>query len=304
MSLTYKFFLLTFFTCAAVCSQVEEIQPQDYIKTINFSKSPQSKFPIFKLGEAITLEFDVLNGNEDDFYYEIKHYNKDWTPSTLITSEYLEGFNEQRIREYQNSFNTYQIYSHYTLTIPNEQTRGLKKSGNYIITIYNEYDEVEFTRKFIVYEELVNVGVDIKRSRDVSAIKEKQTVDIVVNSNNFTFNNPKQSVKAVIIQNNNLKTAISNIFFWKNKITSEIDLYEKYIDSTTYEILVLNYYFEDENGNKDYFETNHYVINRDQFICGTPGLTNREKQRKSGKPYIGNITKIECDSILANWNLK
>ncbi len=96
----------------------------------------------------------------------------------------------------------------------------------------------------------------------------------------------------------------SNIFFWKNKITSEIDLYEKYIDSTTYEILVLNYYFEDENGNKDYFETNHYVINRDQFICGTPGLTNREKQRKSGKPYIGNITKIECDSILANWNLK
>lgn len=211
MALTSKFFLLTFLIFASAFSQVEEINPQEYIKTISFNKAPESPLPVFKLGEAITLEFDVLNGYEDDFYYEIKHYNKDWTPSVLIESEYLEGFNEQRIRDYQNSFNTYQIFSHYTLTIPNEQTRGLKKSGNYIITIYNEYDEIEFTRKFMVYEDVVSIGVDIKRSRDVSEIKEKQTVDIVVNANNFQFNNPKQSVKAVIIQNNNLKTAITDL---------------------------------------------------------------------------------------------
>jgi len=211
MALNSKLFLLTFLTFATVFSQIEEINPQDYIKTIAFNKPTESPLPVFKLGEAITLEFDVLNGYEDDFYYEIKHYNKDWTPSVLIESEYLEGFNEQRIRDYQNSFNTYQIFSHYTLTIPNEQTRGLKKSGNYIITIYNEYDEIEFTRKFMIYEDVVSIGVDIKRSRDVSEIHEKQTVDIVVNANNFQFNNPKQSVKAVIIQNNNLKTAITDL---------------------------------------------------------------------------------------------
>jgi len=211
MALNSKLFLLTFLTFATVFSQIEEINPQDYIKTIAFNKPTESPLPVFKLGEAITLEFDVLNGYEDDFYYEIKHYNKDWTPSVLIESEYIEGFNEQRIRDYQNSFNTYQIFSHYTLTIPNEQTRGLKKSGNYIITIYNEYDEIEFTRKFMIYEDVVSIGVDIKRSRDVSEIHEKQTVDIVVNANNFQFNNPKQSVKAVIIQNNNLKTAITDL---------------------------------------------------------------------------------------------
>jgi len=211
MALNSKLFLLTFLTFATVFSQIEEINPQDYIKTIAFNKPTESPLPVFKLGEAITLEFDVLNGYEDDFYYEIKHYNKDWTPSVLIESEYIEGFNEQRIRDYQNSFNTYQIFSHYTLTIPNEQTRGLKKSGNYIITIYNEYDEIEFTRKFMIYEDVVSIGVDIKRSRDVSEIHEKQTVDIVVNANNFQFNNPKQSVEAVIIQNNNLKTAITDL---------------------------------------------------------------------------------------------
>ncbi len=192
--------------------QVEEIQPQDYIKTITFKgNTPESQLPILKLGEYLILEFDVLNGDEEDFHYEIKHYNFDWTPSPLSEAEYLNGFNEQRIRTYENSFNTYQIYSHYKLTIPNQQTRGLKKSGNYIITIYNDDDEIEFTRKFMVYEDLANVGVNIKRSRDVSTIKEKQTVDIAINSSNFRFNNPKQTVKTVLVQNNNLNTAIKDL---------------------------------------------------------------------------------------------
>ena len=204
-------FILILFS-SFLSAQVEEIQPLDYIKTITFKgNTPESQLPILKLGEYLVLEFDVLNGNEEDYYYEIKHYNFDWTPSVLAESEYLDGFNEQRIRNYQNSFNTYQIYSHYKLTIPNQQTRGFKKSGNYIITIYNDNDEIEFTRKFMIYEDIANVGVAIKRSRDVSSINEKQSVDIVINSASLQFNNPKQTVKTVIVQNNNLRTAIKNL---------------------------------------------------------------------------------------------
>ena len=204
-------FILALFS-SILFAQVEEITPPEYIKSIVFKgNTTESQLPIIKLGEYLTLEFDALNGSEDDYYYEIKHYNFDWTPSVLAESEYLDGFNEQRIRNYQNSFNTYQIYSHYKLTIPNQQTRGFKKSGNYIITIYNDNDEIEFTRKFMIYEDIVNVGVAIKRSRDVINIKEKQSVDIVINSTSLQFNNPKQTVKTVIVQNNNLKTAITNL---------------------------------------------------------------------------------------------
>jgi len=138
-------------------AQVEEVNPPDYIKTITFKgDTPESQLPVIRLGEALVLEFDALNGDEEDYYYEIKHYNFDWTPSILVESEYLSGFNKQRIRNYDNSFNTYQIYSHYTVSIPNQNTKGLKISGNYIITIYDDYDEIVFSRKFMVYEEYFN----------------------------------------------------------------------------------------------------------------------------------------------------
>lgn len=212
MAFNIRHFLFILLVSTSVFSQVEEINPTEEIKTITFKgDTPESQLPILKLGESLILEFDVLNGNEDDYYYEIKHYNYDWTPSVLVQSEYLDGFNEQRIRTWDNAFNTYQIYSHFTLTIPNEQTRAITKSGNYLITIYNEDDEIEFTRKFMVYEDIASVGVAIKRSRDVSEIKEKHAVDIAISSSSLRFNNPLQTVKTVIIQNNNLKTAIKNV---------------------------------------------------------------------------------------------
>ncbi|MGB1307711.1 MAG: DUF5103 domain-containing protein [Oceanihabitans sp.] len=211
MHLKYLIIVLLFsFTLSA---QVEtEVAPPNFIKSITFKgNTPESQLPVLQLGEYLRLEFDALNGDEEDFYYVIEHFNYDWTPSVLSKSEYLEGFDKQRIRNYQNSFNTLQIYSNYKLTIPNKQTRSLKVSGNYMLKIYDDYDELVFSRKFMVYESLVNVGVTIKRSRDVRNIEDKQTVDLKIVSNSIQINNPKQTIKTVIVQNNNLKTAISGL---------------------------------------------------------------------------------------------
>ncbi|WP_242202315.1 type IX secretion system plug protein [Aestuariivivens insulae] len=195
-----------------VFSQVQEVNPPDYIKTINFKgNTPESQLPVLRLGEYLILEFDALNGNEDDYYYKITHHNFDWTPSNLVRSEYMEGFDNQRIRNYENSLNTYQIYSHYKLTIPNNQTRKLKVSGNYLISIFDSYGDLVFSRKFMIYEDKANVGVTLKRSRDIEYIEEKQRVEIVISPKNLLLNNPKQTVKTLIVQNNNLNTAINNL---------------------------------------------------------------------------------------------
>ena len=203
---------LLFLMLPLLClAQVDEVHPPDFIKSITFKGSTdQSQLPIIRLGEPLVLEFDALNGNEDDFYYVIEHFNFDWTQTQLVKSEYLRGFDDQLIREYHNSFNTYQIYSHYKLTIPNEQTKGLLKSGNYMVYLYSN-NNLMFSRKFMIYEELVNVGVTIKRSRDVKVIYEKQTVDFLIYTNNINFNNPMETIKTLVIQNNNLNTAISNL---------------------------------------------------------------------------------------------
>lgn len=212
MTLKVKQTLVLLFLSLVCFGQVKETNPPNYIKTITFKGSQQeSQLPILRLGEPLRLEFDALNGNEEDFYYVIEHFNYDWTPSPLVKSEYLNGFDNQRIFNYENSFNTYQIYSHYTLKIPNQQTRGIQKTGNYIISIWNDDDEMVFSRKFMVYEDLVAVGVNIKRSRDLKFIEEKQSVDIVIANNSFNFNNPMETVKTLIIQNNNLNTAITNV---------------------------------------------------------------------------------------------
>ncbi|WP_310992542.1 DUF5103 domain-containing protein [Aequorivita marina] len=209
-----KSHFILLFSILIACStfaQVEKIEPS-YISTIQFKGSTdQSQLPVIRLGERLQLSFDVLNGQEDDYYYAITHHNFDWTPSDLSKSEYLDGFDEMRIQNYENSLNTLQIFSNYQLTIPNRDTRRIKKSGNYILSIYDKYDELIFTRKFLVVENIATVGVEIKRSRDLSLIKEKQVVQFSVNSPNLLLVNPKQTVKTLVLQNSNLKTAITDL---------------------------------------------------------------------------------------------
>jgi len=232
MTSQFKYFIVLFFLSFFGNAQVEEINPPNYIKTISFKGSTaESQLPILKLGEPLLLEFDALLGNEPDFYYVIEHYNYDWTPSNLVKSEYLSGFDNQRIQDYKNSFNTYQIYSHYMLQITNQQTRGLLVTGNYLISIFNDNDELVFSRKFMIYEDRVSVGVSVKRSRDVKYIDQKQSVDIVINNSNFNFNNPLENVKSLIVQNNNLNTAISNV---KPQYTLGNQLVYKYTTETSF----------------------------------------------------------------------
>ena len=123
-----------------------------------------------------------------------------------MKTEYINGMDNLRIVDYINSFNTYQIYSHYQLKIPNQQTR-LKVSGNYLIKIFDDYGDLVFSRKFMVLEKRSKIQVQVRRPREVSLINEAQSVDFKVSSTNMNFNNPMQTVKTVIIQNNNLKTA-------------------------------------------------------------------------------------------------
>lgn len=195
-----------------IYGQVEEVNPPDFIKTINFKgDTNESQLPVLKYGDYVDLEFDVLNGNEDDYYYTIEYFNFDWTPSVLVKSEYLDGIDNQRIRTYENSFNTYQIYSHYKLRIPNQQTKRLKISGNYMLNIYDEDSELVFSRKFMIYENMAGIGINIKRSRDIADIEFKQRVEISIVPNDIQLNNPKENVKIIVVQNNNLNTAITNL---------------------------------------------------------------------------------------------
>ena len=261
-------------------SQEKEVNPPDYIKTINFKgNTSETQLPILKLGEFLSLEFDALNGDEADYYYKIKHFNYDWTPSVLIQSEFMEGFDNQRIRAYENSYNTYQIYSHYKLKIPNQFTKKIKLSGNYMLSVFNNEDELVFSRKFMIYENSVDVGVVLKRSRNIEFIQKKQRVEITVKSQGNLLSNPMQTVNVIIIQNNNLKTAITGL---KPQYTVGNQLIYKYDEPASFFGGNEYFYFE----NKDVRAANTGIQYVDlQDVYHNYLYTNMQR---ADKPYTYN----------------
>jgi len=220
-------FTLVFFTANFISkAQLSEIQPPPHIQTVIFKgATPQAQIPIIKLGESITLEFDDINANERDYFYTIEHFNFDWTPTDLVKSEYLDGFDDILVNFWENSYNTFQSFTHYRLTVPNRDTRAITKSGNYLLSIFDSYGNVVFTRKFMVYENNANVGVEIKRSRNMNLIRQQQVVWFSIGSQGTLFINPNQNVKVLAMQNHNINTAITNL---KPQYTMGNDLIYRY----------------------------------------------------------------------------
>lgn len=207
-----------------------EIAPPFNIKTVTFVQNRQNVIPIFNLNDGFQLQFDDLYGNEANYYYEIVHCDYNWTPSQLVKSEYIQGFDNQRIQDYENSFNTLQLYSHYRLPFPNKFTQ-FRVSGNYMVKILNDDKDVVFSRKFILYEDLVSVPLQIKRARDVRDVNYMHNLDFAIKGTAVTFQNPLQNVKVMLMQNGQFNTAIYNI---KPQYTIGNDLIYKYDKETQF----------------------------------------------------------------------
>ena len=188
-----------------------EQEPPFNIKTISFVSNNTNVIPFFKLGESFQLQFDDLYSDEADYYYTINQYNYDWSaPTNLSKAEYLNGMDNQRIITYENSFNTLQLYSHYRQVFPNKFNQ-ITKSGNYLFTVLNDENEIVFSRRVIIYEEEVNVGLLVRRSRDFEGLDEKQNIEMSINYGDKILQNPIQNVKVTLFQNGNWKTSISNL---------------------------------------------------------------------------------------------
>ncbi|OIQ22563.1 MAG: DUF5103 domain-containing protein [Flavobacterium sp. MedPE-SWcel] len=209
----------------------QEIAPPYNIKTVSFRKNAENVYPYFRLGESFQFAFDDLFGNEADYYYSITHCNYDWTPSTQLTvNDYIDGFDNQRIQNYENSFNTLQIYSRYNLSFPNKFTRILL-SGNYILKIFDEDQEVVLSRRFIIYEETVSVPLQIKRARTMDNISGKHNLDFAIKTNAVNFQSPLQNIKVALFQNGRFDNAIYNV---KPQYTIGNDLIYKYDKETQF----------------------------------------------------------------------
>lgn len=181
------------------------------IKTIQLKPLAEKEFTtIVPLGTVLELSFDDLEADTKDFYYKVQHMTPDWEPSNLITNQYINGFDQNLILNTNNSFNTFQNYTNYSIQIPNPNTI-ITKSGNYLLSVLDEDYNVLFSRRFVFYENTVTVGVAVFRSRVAETNNSHQNVQFSINHPNLNINIPNQEIKVVLLQNENWNTSIDDL---------------------------------------------------------------------------------------------
>ncbi len=171
--------------------------------------------PIMNLGGGNHLEigFDEFSHEYHRYIYKVEHCNADWSPSTeIFESDYMNGFNGEPIEDYEKSFNTTVLYTHYSLRIPNENI-SLKLSGNYKLTVYNdEGDEPVpvLTACFSLVEPGVGIGATVSTNTDIDFNKFHQQVDFSVNYGLVKVIDPHRELKTVVMQNRRWDNCVVN----------------------------------------------------------------------------------------------
>lgn len=161
--------------------------------------------PVMTLGsgDVLNIGFDELSHNYHRFIYHLEPCNPDWTPTDgLFESDWLEGFNDEPIEDYENSLNTTVLYTHYQMQLPNERSR-LKISGNYRLHIINEDDgnqEVACVELRVV-EPLMNVGLGVTTNTDIDLNGSHQQVNMTVKFNSIKVTDPSEQLQTFVMQN-------------------------------------------------------------------------------------------------------
>ncbi|MEA2041015.1 MAG: DUF5103 domain-containing protein [Bacteroidota bacterium] len=179
---------------------------EDIMSVILEKNDKPMSYPIITVDSQhkLRLQFDDLSTKTRQFNYTLIHCTPDWKPSDLMASEYLEGFREGEITDYEFSFNTLKEYNHYSLKFPTDDCLPYL-SGNYIIFVYENYDKEQpvLTRRFRISENSAKISASLKRSSLVVHSDYCTEFDVSVNGLRSTIGSDTRGCRLQILRNNN-----------------------------------------------------------------------------------------------------
>jgi len=199
------------------CQDIDQINDNlnGEIKSVRLHREEWNlSYPIIELGsdEKLILHFDLISESIETYYYTFIHCDKDWNQSRVFESEYLGGFTENQIQEYDMSFNTTVNYIHYSLSFPNKDV-SFKISGNYIIKVYpfGEPDSPVIMKRFMVSESAANITATSLRSKLSGYYLTGQQIDFKVNHASLDIQDPYNTVFSTVLQNGRWDNARKNL---------------------------------------------------------------------------------------------
>ncbi len=168
------------------------------------NKAAELSSPMIRFGtdDQLRLSFDDLNGNFQSYHYTVIHCNADWQPSDLMYNEYVNGFDDNSISDYEASSSlSIQKYTHYSLYFPNSNLIFLKP-GNYLLKVYmeNQPDNLVITRRFMIYENDVTMETSFKSGSSLTSAYTRQGVNLDLKYPAVDVRSP-DDIKVCLLQN-------------------------------------------------------------------------------------------------------
>ncbi|MBK5279020.1 MAG: DUF5103 domain-containing protein [Bacteroidia bacterium] len=172
------------------------LEAQKKLQFIDMVYEPQIK--TVQLLPDLSIEFDDLQDNRNDYYARLIHCNYDWTKSSLQDLDFLSEYNEFNLNEYSFSNNNYPVFVHYRFVIPT-----VNIPGNYLLVLYRDGDKNDLilTKRFFVVDNKVTLSKDNSIAGMGTLKTSNQQLNFILNYQRANIINPMESVHVVIRQN-------------------------------------------------------------------------------------------------------
>ena len=215
-----RIILLLLLPCSMlpVHAQTQQIFDEN-VRTLTLTVDDDPTLPPYMpLGgrQHICIEWDEMSHNYKRYFYHIDHCDWDWQPTDgIFESDFLEGLNDQLIEDFDKSFNTTQIYTHYRLSIPNRELR-LRLSGNYRVRIYEEDDDRDedlpvLEARFCIYEKTAGIITQLSSNTDIDFNRDHQQMTLSVGFGTLNVFDPQRELKVIVMQNRRWDCRVENL---------------------------------------------------------------------------------------------
>jgi len=177
----------------------------DQFKTLQIkgNDNPTSA-PIIELntGNFAQIRFDQLGQGARNLGYRVVHCNHNWEKSDLLSTEFLDGFDENTITDYQYSQNTKVQYVHFTFRFPNEDAQPLI-GGNYLFEVFDfdEPDSVLLQAGMLILNPKVGISARIVGASRVELRESHHELYVNVNSASLGAILQPDDYKVIVLQN-------------------------------------------------------------------------------------------------------
>ena len=261
----------------------EDLDYKESVRTVLlYADGNQNKDPIIPLETAqkrLTLSFDILGSDGEVLNYTFIHCTNDWIPTDIQRYYYVSGYDYGRIDKYEFSRNTLIDYVHYQLLFPEADMMPVI-SGNYLLIVYgNDFDDIYFTRRFMVIDAKASINASVPRYCDDLAMSDTHhQLNVTVNMSSIMGGYIQEYSNLTIRQNgrwDNASIGLKPSFVYPDYISYEHHPMTVFEASNQYRrVNFSNFYFQSENINRIYQTDEYYVV--DYAIC----------ESRAKKPYI------------------